>query len=167
MHLRTRLKEAPSSFRATRDAILSASHVAATALRVLSQAKPCTRTVSFCARRSFELPTTPCPHLHHYKEHALVRNECNAYLTNFTMDGKTMEKLSFSELKTGLGLLAGKYGMTLLTKNLQPPTKKFFSLHTTILAESFEPLNNCLQLSAPELRSRKAMCDPTVLARNA
>ena len=35
------------------------------ALRVLSQAKPRTRTVSFCARRSFELPTTPCPHLHH------------------------------------------------------------------------------------------------------
>jgi len=74
--------------------MLSASHVAATALlhhspfslagaalRVLSQAKPRTRTVSFCARRSFELPTTPCPHLHHYKEHALVRNECNAYLT--------------------------------------------------------------------------------------
>jgi len=67
-HLRTRLKEAPSSFRATRNVILSASHVAATALRwlrVLSQAKPRTRTVSFCARRSFELPTTPCSHLHH------------------------------------------------------------------------------------------------------
>jgi len=31
-HLRTRLKEAPSSFRATRDVMLSASHVAATAL---------------------------------------------------------------------------------------------------------------------------------------
>jgi len=28
---------------------------------VLSQAKPRTRTVSFCARRSIELPTTPCP----------------------------------------------------------------------------------------------------------
>jgi len=28
------------------------------------------------------------------------------------MDGKTMEKLSFSELKTSLGLLAGKYGIT-------------------------------------------------------
>jgi len=26
------------------------------------------------------------------------------------MDGNTMEKLSFSELKTGLSLLAGKYG---------------------------------------------------------
>jgi len=31
-HLRTRLKEAPSSFRATRDVMLSASHVAATTL---------------------------------------------------------------------------------------------------------------------------------------
>jgi len=31
-HLRTRLKEAPSSFRTTRDVLLSASHVAATAL---------------------------------------------------------------------------------------------------------------------------------------
>ena len=31
-HLRTRLKEAPSSFRATRDVMLSASHVAASAL---------------------------------------------------------------------------------------------------------------------------------------
>jgi len=31
-HLRTWLKRAPSSFRATRDVILSASHVAATAL---------------------------------------------------------------------------------------------------------------------------------------
>jgi len=31
-HLRTRLKEAPCSFRATRDVMLSASHVAATAL---------------------------------------------------------------------------------------------------------------------------------------
>jgi len=31
-HLRTRLKETPSSFRATRDVMLRASHVAATAL---------------------------------------------------------------------------------------------------------------------------------------
>jgi len=32
VHLRTRLKDAPSTFRATRDVMLSASHVAATAL---------------------------------------------------------------------------------------------------------------------------------------
>jgi len=40
VHLRTRLKEAPSSFCATRDVILSASHIAVTTLRwlrVLSQ----------------------------------------------------------------------------------------------------------------------------------
>jgi len=41
-----------------------------------------------------------------YKEHALVRNE---YLFDELLGGN-VEKLSFSELKTGLGLLAGKYG---------------------------------------------------------
>jgi len=39
VHLRTRLKGSPSSFRATRDVMLSASHVAATVLLQLLSAK--------------------------------------------------------------------------------------------------------------------------------
>ena len=67
-----------------------------------------------------------------FMEHALVHNECDAYLTTllhkekkasivneifwFGLLGRNTEKLLFSELKTGLGLsaevglLAGKYG---------------------------------------------------------
>jgi len=46
--------------------------------------------------------------------------------------------------------------MLSLTKNLQPLTKKCFSLQTTRLAKSFEPLNSSLALSVPELRSRSS-----------
>jgi len=56
--------------------------------------------------------------------------------------------------------------MTSLTDYLQPPTKKIFSLQTTRLAESFEPVNSSLPLLAPELRSRKAMCDLVVWHEN-
>jgi len=56
--------------------------------------------------------------------------------------------------------------MTSLTDYLQHPTKKIFSLQTTRLAESFEPVNSSLPLLAPELRSRKAMCDLVVWHEN-
>jgi len=45
--------------------------------------------------------------------------------------------------------------------------KKFFSLQTTRLAESFECLHSSLALLMPDLRLHKATCDPAVLARNA
>jgi len=58
--------------------------------------------------------------------------------------------------------------MMSLTKNQQPPTKKICSsLPTARLAKSFEPLNSSLPLSVPELRLRKAICDPVVSAQNA
>jgi len=69
-----RPKEFFDGFRTTGDVIIGAPHVAAimllhhspfslvgAALWALSQAMPRTKTVSFSARRSFELPTTPCP----------------------------------------------------------------------------------------------------------
>jgi len=43
-------------------------------------------------------------------------------------------------------------------KKSAPPTKKIFSM-------SFEPLNSSLPLLAPKLKSRKATCNPVVLAR--
>jgi len=46
-----------------------------------------------------------------------------------------------------------------------PQTKHFFRVQTRRLAASFEPLNSSLPLSAPELRSRKSMCDLVVLAQ--
>jgi len=39
----------------------------------------------------------------------------------------------------------------LLTKNLQPPTIKFFQVQTRTLAESFEGLNSSLAQLAEEL----------------
>jgi len=45
-----------------------------------------------------------------------------------------------------------------------PQPNNFFSLQTTRLAETFEPLNSSLPLSVSELHSRKATCDPAVLA---
>ena len=51
-------------------------------------------------------------------------------------------------------------------KKSTPPNQKiFFRVQTRRLATSFEPLNSSLPLSAPELRARKTMCDPVVLAR--
>jgi len=38
-------------------------------------------------------------------------------------------------------------------------------VQTRRLAKSFEPLNSSLPLLAPELRPRKATCDPVVLVR--
>ena len=47
------------------------------------------------------------------------------------------------------------------------PQPNFFSLRTTGPAESFQPLNSSLPLSAPELHLCKATHDPVVLAQNA
>jgi len=55
--------------------------------------------------------------------------------------------------------------MTSLTRNLHVLTKKFFRMQTRGLAMSFEPLNSSLLLSAPELRLRKATCDPIFMTR--
>jgi len=41
--------------------------------------------------------------------------------------------------------------MTSLTKNPQPPTKKFFQVQTRRLADLFEPLNSFLAQLAEEL----------------
>jgi len=41
--------------------------------------------------------------------------------------------------------------MTSLTKNLQPPTKNFFRVQSTRLADPFEPSNSSLRQSAEEL----------------
>jgi len=41
--------------------------------------------------------------------------------------------------------------MTSLTKNLKPPTNKFFRVQTRRLADPFEPLSSCLAQSAEEL----------------
>jgi len=53
----------------------------------------------------------------------------------------------------------------ILTKNLHPQPKKFYRVQTRRLAVSFELLNSSLLLSVPELRSRKATCDPVVLVQ--
>jgi len=55
--------------------------------------------------------------------------------------------------------------MTSLTKNPHPPTKIYFRVRTRWLAESFDLLNSTLPRLAPELRARKATCDPVVLTR--
>ena len=47
-------------------------------------------------------------------------------------------------------------------KNRTPNQKKIYRVLTRRLAVSSEPLNSSLQLSAPELRSRKATCDSFV-----
>jgi len=41
--------------------------------------------------------------------------------------------------------------MTSVTKNPHPPTKKFFQVESTRLADPFEPLNSSLAQSAEEL----------------
>ena len=41
--------------------------------------------------------------------------------------------------------------MTSLTKNPQPPTKKFFRVQSTRLADPFEPLNSSQAQLAEEL----------------
>jgi len=48
-----------------------------------------------------------------------------------------------------------------ITKKIHiPQPKNFFWVQTRRLAKSFEPLNRSLPLLAPELCSRKAMCNP-------
>jgi len=41
--------------------------------------------------------------------------------------------------------------MTSVTKNPHPPTKNFFQVQSTRLADPFEPLNSSLAQSAEEL----------------
>jgi len=55
--------------------------------------------------------------------------------------------------------------MMSLTKNPHTPNKNFFRVQARRLTTSFQPFNRSLLLSVPELRSRKAMCDPVVLAQ--
>ena len=56
--------------------------------------------------------------------------------------------------------------MTSVTKNPQPPTKKFFRVQSRRLADPFEPLNSSLAQSADELGVGKATKNCCFLGRN-
>jgi len=57
----------------------------------------------------------------------------------------------------------GHWSISLQT--IRTPNQNFFRVQTRRLTTSFEPLNSSLLISAPELRTRKAICDPVVLAQ--
>ena len=52
--------------------------------------------------------------------------------------------------------------MTSLTKNPQPPTKKYFQVETTRLAASFDTSTRSIIRTGVEIFPRKATCDPAV-----
>ena len=57
--------------------------------------------------------------------------------------------------------------MMSLKKKPVHPTKKFFQLQTTRLAESFELLTGSVALTGPEKLLCQATCDPADFARTA
>jgi len=61
-----------------------------------------------------------------------------------------------------LALNSSTYDIT--HKKSTTPSKKFFSLQTPRLAESFELFNSSLTLTEPEILPHKATCNPVVLA---